>query len=374
MGNILFAAFDDFSHINKAVHQQLVRCFPEHRVKSLIIKERLKKNIPVLVTAVLAVYAEYASDFLHGRKKLTTWRNHLYRTRFILRYFNKLVATELTRDKYDFVFQTQSLFQNITSDVPTFLYTDHTNLNNLNYSDINPWEYLGTASYQRQEKRIYENARMVFVMSGNIRKSLLKQYGIPDKRIRLVYAGSNTGTTAFNPNKYQSRKILFVGKDWHRKGGPLLLKAFGQVLQEIPSAQLIIIGCRPRTPLPNCLILGEVGLDQVRQAYEEAAVFCMPTRREPFGLVFIEAMSRRLPIVASDIGALPELVENGRNGFSLPADPMLYAEKLIQLLNNPDTAAAFGAYAAEKISEVYNWNHVGEGIAQGIRESMQTES
>lgn len=371
MGKILFAVFDDFSHINNAVHQQMTRCFPEHVIHTLVIKDKLKKNIPVLIGAVMAVFIEYGSDFIRGSKRLMSWRNQLYRTHFILKYFNRLLTKELSSDSYEFILQTQSLFRNTGTAVPTFIYTDHTNLNNLKYPDINPWEYLGTNAYRQAEKQVYENARMVFVMSGNIRQSLLRQYGLPDQQVRMIGAGSNTGVSDSNPAKYRSQKILFVGKDWERKGGPLLLTAFEKVLQEIPSAQLVIIGCRPKTNLPNCVILGEVGLDQVRAAYEDAAVFCMPTRREPFGLVFVEAMSRRLPIVASNIGALPELVENGRNGYSLPADPHQYAEKLIHLLRHPEIAENYGNYAAEKVTATYNWHRVGDGIAAGIRETLK---
>jgi glycosyltransferase involved in cell wall biosynthesis len=73
----------------------------------------------------------------------------------------------------------------------------------------------------------------------------------------------------------KSKNILFVGVEWQRKGGPILLKVFEQVLARYPDASLTIVGCNPKNiNLPNCNIIGKVSVDQVIEYYNSANVFC----------------------------------------------------------------------------------------------------
>jgi glycosyltransferase involved in cell wall biosynthesis len=96
-------------------------------------------------------------------------------------------------------------------------------------------------------------------------------------------------------------------------------------------------------------------------------VFCLPTRHEPFGFVFVEAMSHKLPIVATNVGAIPDFVTNGVNGFCIsPGDPDGLAEALILLLRNPPRCRQMGEqnYA---VSQRYSWDNVTSIMASTIQ-------
>jgi glycosyltransferase involved in cell wall biosynthesis len=256
---------------------------------------------------------------------------------------------------------------------PNFIYTDHTNLNNLNYPLVNPARYLGSKTYIKMEWMIYEHATLLFVMSSNIKDSLVQQYGISPDKVRIVYAGSNTKILPdVNPKKYANKNILFVGKDWERKGGPLLIEAFELVLQEIPEATLTIIGCNPQISIRNCTVVENVPVEQVSTYYNEASVFCLPTKREPFGIVFIEAMLNHLPIVTNSIGATPELVLNNENGFRLNYDAREYADTLIQLLKDPIRCEQMGKRSHQIAQANYTWENTGRLIGKYIKENLQT--
>lgn len=208
-------------------------------------------------------------------------------------------------------------------------------------------------------------------MSGNIRKSLLRQYKVPEEKVFLIYAGANEKKSASRDSKkFKNKNIVFVGKDWNRKGGPLLIEAFSRVLKKIPDATLTIIGCKPSVKINNCTISGVLPKNEIIKAYESATVFCLPTRREPFGMVFIEAMYNRLPVICPAVGATTDLIENGRNGYLVPYNAQALAEKLILVLRNPGLAESLGNQAYKSVCETYTWKNTGGLMARAIRQKM----
>jgi glycosyltransferase involved in cell wall biosynthesis len=123
--------------------------------------------------------------------------------------------------------------------------------------------------------------------------------------------------------------------------------------------------------IPNCEVIGPSRPQDLNQYYQSASVFCLPTYLEPFGIVFLEAMKARLPIVATRVGAIPDFVEEGRNGWLVePGDVTGLADGLLRLLQNPRAAQQFGARSYEIIKEHYSWETVGERLRQNIAEML----
>lgn len=158
-------------------------------------------------------------------------------------------------------------------------------------------------------------------------------------------------------NRYSRKNILFAGIDWHRKGGPTLLAAFDRVLKRHPDATLTIVGAAPDIGnMPRCKVVGRVPLDEMPRHFAEASVFCLPTQLEPFGIVFVEAMWQRLPIVATRVGAVPDMVEDGVNGYLVPrGDTGALADRLNRPLDDPDLCASFGAASHKLAQDRYDW-------------------
>jgi glycosyltransferase involved in cell wall biosynthesis len=157
-------------------------------------------------------------------------------------------------------------------------------------------------SWAELERSAYRNASMAFTMSGNISRSLIEDYGCPAQRVECVYAGSNVSAATFesiDSARFSSKNILFVGVDWERKGGPVLLDAFRRLRRSHPEARLAIVGCSPQVNEHGVEVVGRVSLTDVAQFYRKASIFCLPTLNEPFGLVFLEAFSYGLTIVAT---------------------------------------------------------------------------
>lgn len=205
-----------------------------------------------------------------------------------------------------------------------------------------------------------------------MQRSLLEDYGCAAEKVRLVYAGSNSPISSKKIKNvhYTDPHILFVGFDWIRKGGPDLIEAFKLVLEKYPNAKLTIVGARPDLNVPNCEVVGPRRSDELDIYYQSASVFCLPTRLEPFGIAFLEAMKARLPIVATRVGAIPDFVEEGKNGWLVePGDITGLADALLKALLNPNLARKFGKRSYEMIEERYTWESVGERLRQHISEA-----
>ena len=117
------------------------------------------------------------------------------------------------------------------------------------------------------------------------------------------------------------------------------------------------------------IFYGVVGLEELRRFYSEADIFVLPSRYEPFGIVFAEAMSFGLPIVATRVGGIPELVEDGENGFLVtPGDVDSLADAVDKLASNAELRGRFGRSIYEKSKKLTTWEDCGESTFKYLQQ------
>ncbi|MGE5375833.1 MAG: glycosyltransferase family 4 protein [Bacteroidota bacterium] len=354
---------------NSIVEGVLKQQFPDHEVDVIDISEIVRKRPGLVLVNSIVTALLYGKDIARGRKK---FRLAFWRTPYIFRQIRRLVQNKIANGKYSFSFQMQSLFDASTPGVAHFIYTDHTHLENRHYA-TNGGQNLYSPSWIALEREVYRNAALTFVRSSNVRRSVMEEYGISPERVVRVYAGSNARVSPVKSSNcdYAQPEILFVGLDWKRKGGPDLVEAFKWVLQECPDARLTIVGAEPELQIPNCEVVGKVPPDELDPYYQRASVFCLPTYLEPFGIVFIEAMTAHLPIVATRVGAIPDFVEEGRNGFLVePGDVPAIANALLQLVKSPQRCQAYGEHSFQLTQDRYSWEAVGGTIKEQIMKTL----
>ncbi len=357
-----------FSFSNVRTGEQLRSKFPEFDIEEIdVVRDILRRNEWIVLVNFVWILASYWRDLITRRQTVPL---AFYRTPYIFGKVRELIRQRLGPRTSEFAFsiQTQSLYDASVPGLPHFVYTDHTHLANLTYPGFPSLE-LFSHQWIDLEQDVYRHARHVFVMSEHVRQSLVEQYGIDGNQVSCVCAGSNVDPSqvALENDDYSNKTILFVGLDWERKGGPSLLKAFEIVAAEEPSARLIIVGCHPTVTHPNVQVLGRVSRDEVKRQMTRATVFCLPTRVEPFGIVVVEAFHHRLPVVATSIGALPDLVVDGLSGrLVAPDDPRSLAAALTELLRDPAKCRRFGEHGHTIVREHYTWEAVGRKLRTGI--------
>ena len=368
---IAFIKFGLFSHTNASVSAMLHQHFAEYELEVIDIVELLGRDEAAQILNALQILKYYGRDLLRRRH---SFRACHFRTPYMFARIRKRMQQRLGRNvsSYVFSFQTQSLYDASVPGLPHFVYTDHTHLSNLYYPGVDRSKLFARA-WIDLEASLYRNATRVFTMSQHVRHSLLEHYRCDPERVLCVFAGSNLPgpLIPLQNDQYRNQRILFAGVDWARKGGPDLIVAFKTVQDRHPNARLIIVGCSPQLELRNCDIVGRVPLDQMKNYYSQASIFCLPTRLEPFGIVFVESLLNKIPVVGSNLGAIPEIVENGKSGYLVePNNPAELARALGELLSDPQKCSRFGEHGHRAVKERYSWDSTGKRIRQEIQAAM----
>ncbi len=355
---------------NVKVAEEFKKRFADHQVDVIEVESLVLKNAGAVARNILATVKIYGADILLKRH---AFKDAFWRTPFIFNYIRNLIRKNYSTKEYRFTFQMQSLFDCSLEGTPHFLYTDHTHLTNLDYASFNV-KKLYPKAWTDLERTIYNHATLNFVRSTNIQNSLREQYHQAEEKVICVFAGGNVDTSAPNMDagRFAKQAILFVGIDWNRKGGPALLVAFKIARQTYPNATLTVVGCRPKINVENCVAVGKIMPDNLKRYYQEASIFCMPTREEPFGISYLEAMRAGLPVIGTQIGSIPDFIHDGENGFLVqPNDAQSIAEALKSLLANPEQCRRFGMKSLEIIERQYTWRAVCEKLHFYIEKSLE---
>ncbi len=220
-------------------------------------------------------------------------------------------------------------------------------------------------SWIDRERETYRRATAIATFSKIVRDSVVEDYGIDAKRVHVVGAGANVTLDAAEERRDDGRTLLFIGKDdWRRKGGPVLLKAFQMLRRFRPDLRLILAGPPSSIEVPAGVTnLGVVPFEEVRRLLAGATVFVLPTRREPFGIAFLDAMVCGVPCVGTQVGAVPEILEDV--GVCVPSgDAQTFASAVGALLDDPARRAAMAEAGQRRVLERgYLWPEVGKRLS-----------
>ena len=178
--------------------------------------------------------------------------------------------------------------------------------------------------------------------------------------------------TAPAPPK-EELQILFVGRPEERKGLPILLTAFGALVEHVP-CRLTVIGAEREDVLryvadPELLrwmdIRGRVSGERLWAELHGADVLCAPSLSgESFGMVLTEAFAAGTPVIASNIAGYSDVVSDGVDGLLVPpGDPQRLAEELQRVHHEPERLAAMGE-AARRSAQRYAWPRVADQVTE----------
>lgn len=240
----------------------------------------------------------------------------------------------------------------------------------LRYSlDTMKWPYLMQSVSNALDKQAYSQIDHFFAISEHVAESLQADYGIASHRITIAGTGRGIITPYYGEKDYARGSMLFVGKQRpDEKGAHLLLQAFDIARQQLPWMKLRMIG-RPEfselaSKHPGVTGEGHVSVDELQSAFEQAAFFAMPALYEPWGLVYLEALATRTPIIGLRRLSLPEITSHGRYGYLADhAAPEALAGTILQAYASPDTARTMGQTGQKAVLAQYQWDKVAERVA-----------
>lgn len=238
------------------------------------------------------------------------------------------------------------------------------------------------------ERTAVETADRVIAVSRGMRDDILRHFRVDPDRVVVIHNGIDperfrrTGARdALERHGVRPPYVLFVGRITDQKGIFHLLDAAPRLP---PGVQVVLCASAPDTPEieerlrravpghPNVVwINAMVPVDEVVQLYSHAAVFACPSVYEPFGLINLEAMACETPVVASAVGGILEVVEDGKTGLLVePGRPDALAAAIRRLLDDPALARDMGRAGRQRVEERFSWASVAERTEQVYREAI----
>src|SRR3989339_146734 len=206
-----------------------------------------------------------------------------------------------------------------------------------------------------------------FIVLSNASRKILLSYGIKDSKITILKQPVEVNLKKVDFSKIEEGLILFVGWKVKRKGLHLLLHAFKLIAKEMENVKLIAIGKnidKEHLKSVNDYInnnglsdkvkmFDKISQEELDSYWEKANVFVVPEQWENMSpLVVLEAMANGRAIVASNLGGIPEFIENGKTGFLAEYNnPRDFADKIVKLLKDISLVEKIGKAANEKIRD-----------------------
>ncbi|KKR49077.1 MAG: Glycosyl transferase group 1 [Candidatus Magasanikbacteria bacterium GW2011_GWC2_40_17] len=231
----------------------------------------------------------------------------------------------------------------------------------------NPWRNVLIRYYLKNVNKIFAISKVL--------KNFLEANGL--KNVELIYNGINLQEFEIKDEeiidfkkKYNliNKKIIFWGGRLSQpKGGHQVLSALKIISQKKDNIVLLVAGvgefyeefflsfAKQLGVDKNILFLGNVDHEKMKDIYSASDVILYPSIYfDPFGLINIEAMACKKPVVGTCYGGTPEIVLDGETGYIVnPFDASLMAQKIIELFNNEEQAKQFGLNGLERVKKVF---------------------
>lgn len=190
-------------------------------------------------------------------------------------------------------------------------------------------------------RRAFDAAAGIISMSEWDRSCLIEQQYVPAEKVRVSPPGINVlpaGKKIFTDDGVN--RVLFVGKDFFRKGGLETLRGCDILHRDGHRVELTIAGPERwplDTPIPPFVrFLGLVPFSSLPAEFARANTFCMPSMFEALGIVFPEALAAGLPCIAMNMNAAPEIIQHGKTGLLLDrCEPEDIARAILECYANP---------------------------------------
>ncbi|WP_322511707.1 glycosyltransferase family 4 protein [Chloroflexus sp.] len=232
----------------------------------------------------------------------------------------------------------------------------------------------------RLNMKLFQRAAWVLPWSRWVGEALVREYGVIPDRVKVIPPGIDL--TRWRPRTERAPgplRVLFVGGDFERKGGPVLLAALRHLATPV---ELHVVTRSPIEPAAaGMYIYRDLSPNSARliELYQQADIFVFPTQAEAFGIAAVEAIACGAPVIATPVGGLPDIVQDGVNGFLVPQnEPAAVAARLRLLIEHPETRQQMGQaarrHAEQHFDALRNAAQIAELMAQAVALNAQASN
>ncbi len=225
-------------------------------------------------------------------------------------------------------------------------------------------------AHRQHERWLWPLTNHLVCNNSHLKRLLIKEYKIPPERLTMIPNGVDTdffqppsgGRTAGN------FIVLSIGRLVPDKDQETLIEAFSLVRRRHPEAELWLVGDGPRQDDLEQLLRQKLPAHQatlfpgqvdIRPFLDQASLFALSSVTEALPNVLLEAMASGLPVVATNVGGVPEVVSPGQTGWLVPPrEPAILAEAIIKLLVEPELRRTFGQAGRARVEREFSFKQM----------------
>ncbi|RMD98740.1 MAG: glycosyltransferase [Bacteroidetes bacterium] len=313
-------------------------------------------------------------------------RDHsLLRSRACAKFFGE----KLHQGRYDVIVapaaSTEVAFLNV-KDKPLIYLSDATfHLLSGYYPNFQRFGRLSRWEGNQIERRAIEKSTLTIMSSEWAAESAIRDYGADSAKVRVIPFGANIDTPPTREQALQRLttrdpvcRLLFLARDWHRKGGDIVLESFSALRAQNIPVNLVICGCEPPDRVFDQGIEVIPYLDKNRpEGYARfldlllnSHFMLLPTRADCTPIVLAEAAAYGMPVITTDTGGIRSMVEHGKTGYVLPitARGSEYASLIREAFTSPMVYERLVVGARDRFEQQLNWDAWGQRFKRCLAE------
>jgi glycogen(starch) synthase len=279
-------------------------------------------------------------DLIHGHDWLVFWASRVIKHSMVKPLIFTIHATEFGRN--------QGIYNNMQRYINDLEW----------YATFEAWKVIVCSKYMNTEvKNLFQlpDDKVITIPNGVNEKNYQAEYS---SHFRINYASP------------EEKIVFYVGRIVREKGIQVLIQAVPIILSNYPQTKFVIAGKGPFLDnlkeqanylgiADRIYFTGFVDDETRNKLYQVADVAVFPSLYEPFGIVALEAMVTRTPVVVSNVGGLAEFVRDGKNGLTVePNNPEQLARKILYLFNNREKAREISGNGYRMVKDKYSWDEI----------------
>jgi glycosyltransferase involved in cell wall biosynthesis len=227
-----------------------------------------------------------------------------------------------------------------------------------------------------------KNCRKLLPFSKKAKEELLMYFRVPEEKIEIIPPSIRVPQRPTKKRSDDKITILFVGRQFYRKGGRVVLDLFEKLSERYDNIYLVLKTRTPRSAMiPEDLDRIEKNervswisthTHEIESLYLNANIFVLPTMTDFLPLVILEAMSFALPVIATNVYAIPEMIEDGKTGYIVSkGDVEVFEERLTSLIESRSLREKMGMAGRERVKKNFSNEIVNEKLKMVYDECLK---
>jgi glycosyltransferase involved in cell wall biosynthesis len=245
------------------------------------------------------------------------------------------------------------------------------------------WNPLVRRLRHRLAQNAFRDATHLLPWSRFAKESLIRDYGIPEDKITIVPPGIDLETWSDHSDNSQRAetsanklRVLFVGGNFARKGGDLLLSIAGKEEFQQCDFHFVTKGFKGSSG-PNIFVYDNLAANSeaLISLYRQADIFALPSRADFFPLAALEAMAMGLPVLITKVGGIDEIVMDGETGFIVPTNSDEgFVDRLRVLVRDPELRTRLGRNGRRVAESRFDLERMAETVVRFLVKAANTRN